>query len=203
MSRFFHSLVVMGAAISASNCGGKAREGTLRNIDGVAGSGGSTGAGGHSATGGARVGGFRGDGGRASGGAMGSGGPLAAGGYAVDDAGGVFLPDPGTLAQWSCEGLFAGCSYSADAVSRRQLLNQACPVDRIRPRSAADCPIDQVFQCRGAVWSSTQTPIAVECECVPASDAGCFCQVPVYGEVPAVCTERERLCGCALTVILH
>jgi hypothetical protein len=205
MARLFNALVVLGAGASVSSCGGKA-EGDIGDSTGGATS--------HSGTGGSpAMGGGTSVGGRfGSGGAPSYGGGFASGGYPAGGAlatGGVTgvagtggLPDEGTLAQWSCQGLFGYCGSHTDPETVYHLPTE-CPVDTLRPRSAADCPGNEWFECIAA-YLLDGTLVKVNCRCAPADALGCSCvDLETSQIVDAACSARTRLCGCAYTGILR
>jgi hypothetical protein len=205
VSRLFHALVVLGAGVSAANCGGKTVEATSDG-NASAGAGGSQGASG--ATGGNRDGNH---GGSPiiiiGGGEAGQGGqPIHDAGPPTDVGAGPDLTGGGTYSQWTCptkpdfcsEVVIAGAPYMDGYI-----LSQPCPSDPTRPRTEADCAANQWFTCQVAVWMAQ--PIAVNCECTPKTSAdcdyfdGCF---HLANPVATTCTEHSKLCGCAYTGIL-
>lgn len=186
VARLFNALVVLGAGISASDCGGQIESDT-NGIGGASGTGGS--AGGTASTGGAPTGGFFGTGGNATGGAISS------------DA--TWLPDAATLAQWSCDGVLSTCGSFGDGPY--VTLSAACPLDATRPSSPADCNSNEWFQCVQAQWLDG-TPILVSCECTPydAADAApCVCIDPNGGYMDALCTDREKVCFCYTGILIR
>jgi hypothetical protein len=216
MSRLFHAVVVAGAGLSVSSCGGK-----TQHTDSV-GAGGST------------AGGFaqsenQGQGGTSepslssagagsaleSGGTIvlgTAGGPEQGGGGAAptpfDPDGGADLTGAGTFSQWSCGLSGFGCrnvllGTSLVTSTTAHLLNQPCPIDPSRPRTAADCGVDQWFACDLSIWNDQL--IAVSCSCVPRGDGGCDSSgcagEPSYAVGPITCVDHSKLCGCAYTGI--
>jgi hypothetical protein len=199
MSRLFHTLVVFGAGAALSGCGGQTRDSTNiagPNGGGAGGAGGETGAGGISS----------------SGGRIAQGGNPATGGTV--GTGGAMLPDPPTLAQWSCETLFQDCTSlnTAGGTTMGFLLNSPCPIDPKRPRTPADCT--GWFECDLASFQGTS--VAVDCHCVPVDPNGCnqpsglspcdaLTSQPWYrlSRQTDSCVDPVKLCGCAYTGILR
>lgn len=202
MASLFHSLVVIGAGVSASACGGVTNVssgGTPDEAAGRNGAGGGAGRGaGASLNAGAQSGiGVGGTAGRA--GTGGAGGDV----LSIDPAISNFpLPDPGTLAQWNCTDQLGGCDSPLDGMQiKPYYLASPCPIDTSRPRSATDCASDEWFRCLSA--RTGDVVIAVNCECAPMLDAGCSCDGvgPSYRHT-VVCHDRDMTCGCAYTGIL-
>ena len=221
MSRLFHTLVVVGAGLTAAGCGGKSGR-----IPG--GSGASGGAAGGGATAGAGTGGSdpgtggtsdagsggqagsgtggqagSGAGGQASsgrGGQSGSAGQSGGGdGGIIGEAGSPGVPEPGPETTWDCSGQFGVClpnqgAYIGDAV---------CPEDASRPASAEDCATGEVFTCFIAATTNTDT-ILVNCSCDPAPSDQCEPCVWPDGRTVSqgICSDNTRICPCALTGIL-
>lgn len=190
MPRLFHTLVVFGAGLSLSGCGGRA-VGIEESDDP-----GDDGAGG--APSGGKGGGITFTGGRASGngGARGSGGAPGAGGAPFD---------PSLSAQWDCTKQLGVCS-SNGTPAMAFFLEEPCPTDPTRPKSTADCAPDEWFECYLAVLA--MTPLVVNCQCAPvAADPNCATcsDVPGYDTraEPASCVGRTKFCGCAYTGILR
>jgi hypothetical protein len=180
MSRFFHTLVVVGAGISAAACGGKSQ--SRDGDENAAGSGGTGAAGraGNGATGGAETGGGAGTGG------MGTTGPF---------------PEPQVpTSQWDCFNSFMGCVDALGVTAHR--LTGSCPVDETRPTSAADCATDEIYSCMLAVSVSGE-PLLVNCDCWPAEFACDSCiSLDSRNGAPVSCTPTLKICECAYTGIL-
>lgn len=232
MSRFFHTLVIVGAGISAAACGGQSESHSGgEGADGGGGSGG-TGAGGAAANGGSAASGGTGAGGTAGGG--GSGGTIATGGTGGGGAGrggtsgsggssagtgGLVLgggtggtgmkgpfPEPELpTSQWDCTNSFTGC-VGVLGVTAHQLTGD-CPVDETFPKSAADCASDEIYTCMLAV-TATGEALLVNCECMYGGSAGddrclgCISLRHRNGE-PVSCEPSLKICECAYTGILR
>jgi hypothetical protein len=212
---FFHALVVAGAGLSATDCGGIANEeggaangGGSRNAGGAGfdagtsstGGGGASGYGGVSGSGGAAgSGGTAGSGATGFGGGLFGGAPGTGGATSITDAG---LHDAPTLAQWDCavsqNGAF--CSYGAYAGQSHSLLQLTapCPVNPSLPRTPQDCAPGEWFDCAIASYRGSE-PILVACHCWAPSDAGC---ADTSSCIQPVCQGITRACGCAYPVIL-
>jgi len=185
-SRFFHALVVAGAAISAAACGGRS-ESTSGDDDAGNGAGGS--------------------GGTAAGG---SGGVGTGGSVGGTDA----FPEPSPTAQWDCSGasrgepsdpvgpVHQGC-VDVFGVTAERLL-QDCPVDPTFPKSAADCTSTELFTCNLAVTVGGD-PVLVNCTCEDQSRFGCqVCfALDRRNGPPVSCTPELKICECAYTGILR
>jgi hypothetical protein len=222
---FFHALVVAGAGLSGTECGGVTTDHTRPSNAGgvggaaaggaVSGDGGSTlvGTGGASpfgGTGSTSAGGetglFGGTGGTsiggdtsAFGGSGGTGGSSTGGQPSLSDAG---LHDARMLAQWNCNLALRLCrpgAYIADTFTAGRTLFFPCPVEPSRPQTAADCGPGEWFECQVALWSGGEQ-ILVNCQCSPMGDAGCA--VTTGCEEP-ICEGTSRACGCAHAVILQ
>jgi hypothetical protein len=188
--RFFHALVVVGAAISAAACGGKS-EGT--SGDDTAGNGGG-------GTGGSL------------GGTGGTGGDIVLGGMGGTQPTGSF-PEPGPTAQWDCSGnvpsepgvpLADGCFNVLGRTAAS--LTDDCPVDPTFPKSAAECTSDEIFTCILAV-AVDGVPVLVNCTCETLFEGTNTCSYCTslsrhYGP-PASCTPELKICECAYTGILR
>ena len=199
-SPFFHAIVVAGAGISASDCGGVADVGETSEGDGGSSAGGKAAAG-------ASAGGNSGSrpitGGRAaSGGRAATGGTPQTGGSL-----GVEPPDPATLAQWDCTAQQLGHCFFRRTEEGPHVyrLSETCLVNPSRPRTSADCPADSWFACLPALWPRQEGTVYVNCQCIPMIDAGCT-GAGYRGVVdcePAVCDGADLICGCAQPVILR
>jgi hypothetical protein len=155
---------------------------------------------------------FVGAGGTAAGGFLGTGGAAAggsAGSSAVNPADAApGLPDPATVAQWDCRMSFAGCELGTGAppygMATGLTLTSQCPVDRNRPRTAADCPDSTWFSCYLAYYTD-KTPILVNCACAPRLPGSCD-DCPsirnLYVNPPAQCNGPVKVCGCIYAGIL-
>jgi hypothetical protein len=189
VARLFNALVVVGAGISVSGCGGRASSDA---------SGGSSGApsGGASATGGTTTtGGTSATGGTSSGGsgATTTGGATGSGGANIGGAAGWTA-----TAQWDCSDQFQRCQQLNMAV---YLLDRACAVDPSRPSSPADCNDNEWLECVGAYLNGAM--LAVNCECTPMSaDGQCSCIDPSGVELRATCADNVKVCSCAHPSIL-
>lgn len=231
MSRFFHTLVVVGAALSASACGGKS-ERTLGDDDAQSGSGGTasgSGAAGGSAgnTGGSGAGGVSTSGGTSGAGGSTSGGTGGAGtggssGVSAGGSGGDIMltggtgalggsgaagasswPTPGPTAQWSCGNVNAGC-VDVQGKSAMKLTGD-CPVDPMLAASPAACSSDQIFTCQLALTVAGET-VLTDCFCWDTGGAkcvGCFSVANNHNGAPLFCDESLNICGCAYTGILR
>jgi hypothetical protein len=148
------------------------------------------------------AGGATADGGR---GATSEGGRPAAssgsgtGGLLVMGSGGAL--EPGTSAQWNCDGAFERCQgtatgpYSMNAAGL--LLNRACSVESSRPRTRGDCSENEALTCDLAV-DSNGAQLLVNCECTKAGSGCGTCTSRTTGdEVPAQCSNGLRICPCA------
>jgi hypothetical protein len=191
MSRLFHTLVVAGAAISASACAGKSSR-TEGDGDGGTGAGGTN-------AGGTGVGGSSGSGAVAGSGAVPAGG--SAGSTGGTGVGG--LPEPGAYAQWNCTGLVANRVCVATHGTTATPIPDQCPVELDRPRSASDCAAGELFTCVLAMTRSSEL-VLVNCYCEPA-DGSCFncTNLEVYHGEPAYCDGVRKICACAYTGILR
>lgn len=226
MARFFHALVVAGAAISASSCGGRssgdgssgdgddggAPAGTGgtgfsgsggTGLSGSAGTGAAAGSSGTAGTSGANAGGA-GTGGSAAGTSGKSGGGAAgrAGTGGSTGGGGDAFPGPGPSAQWNCEGNVEGCRDVLETTASR--IVGECPVEPDRPMSEADCGQDERFVCYLAVDEGLN-PLLVNCLCESKSFDCNFCTgigSSGFGE-PIRCDDRAKVCACAYTGILR
>jgi len=228
MSRFFHTLVVAGAAISAAACGGKSEshDGGEGATGGAGGSGG-TGLGGSAASGGTAAyggtgggatagggssggtvpatGGTGGGGGAGRGGGAGTGGLIVGGGAGGTSGTGVIGPFPEPkfpTSQWDCTNSYMGC-VGALGVTAHQLTGD-CPVDESLPRSAAYCATDEIYSCMLAVTTLGEA-VLVNCQCWTRYDdacAGCISLNHRNGE-PVSCTDSLKICECAYTGILR
>lgn len=180
-SRFFHALVVVGAAVSATACGGRSEN----QPDGEATGGGAGDVGG-------------------SGTAAGSSNASGAGGGGTAGTGGRGpFPEP-TLptAQWDCRDSFSGC-VDALGVTAHQLTG-SCRVNESGPTSAADCPSGGILTCALAVTVSGE-PVLVNCECWPGGESACGGCSSLNGRngTPVSCTPELKICECAYTGILR
>lgn len=215
VSPFFHAIVVAGAGISASSCGGVSGE--TESKTGEPGSGGAANAGGAQPTGGngGSAGGDGGGTGAAGGGGDDSGGsagarPVGTGGTASGGAkstGGASLDPPApsaeTAAQWDCSNVFGTCQAQAKELGRHILVNE-CTVDTNRPRTAADCDAAEWFACQAVAWGfSFRTAIYVNCECVPKENSkDCAGPVNAFCKYTA-CEGQQLICGCAYPQMLR
>ncbi|HEX6273095.1 MAG TPA: hypothetical protein VFZ53_08650 [Polyangiaceae bacterium] len=193
MSRLFQALVVAGAAISASACGGKSSEVANDDDDGNP-MGGSSGASGAAPTGGASptggVGGAAPTGGMAGTSTGGTGGPV--------------LPAPGRGAQWDCSLATPDPACVSVLGTTASSIPEECPVDATRPRTAADCASGELFTCVLGVTPSSEL-LLVNCYCQPSSAYSCeSCTnlAHLHGE-PAFCDGVTKVCACAYTGILR
>jgi len=207
-ARFFHALVVVGAAVSATACGGRSEQrpsgegaggGTSGNGGDAAATGGTLandGSGsGSGAAGAGGAGSAAGEGGRA-GATSTAGGKAGAGGI------GPFPEAELPTSQWDCASSYSGC-VDALGVSAHQLTG-SCPVDATRPKSAADCSADEIYSCELAVSVSGE-PVLVNCWCQPGVGspcAGCVSLNHRNGE-PVSCAPSLKICECAYTGILR
>jgi len=191
VSRLFHSIVVVGAGLSASGCGSGEKTGSAGAGGGASGAGGNESAGG----------GVQTEGGI---GINGSGGNHGETTVRLELEAGVDLTGLGTFSQWSCT-VGARCTVvlvDSQNYLPAEALSEPCPSDMNRPRTAADCSGNEWFTCQLAVWN--EQPIAVNCACVAETDAGCDlegCYDSKLGGF-ATCWEHSKLCGCAFTAIL-
>lgn len=202
MSRFFHSLVVFGAGISLSGCGGKTTD-DRQHTDQAAGGSSGFGSGGFASTGGSTQLGFGGTGGGAGGDSTG----IIIGTFQPadppKDAGPI--PDGATLAQWDCSDQAYGCEYLGGMGGALVGLHEACPVDESRPRTASDCSSAQWFECDAAILNGRQ--VAVTCRCTPRGDGGVGCNDGCISlntgqyQPSLLCVNHSKLCGCAVTGI--
>jgi hypothetical protein len=197
VSRLFHTLVVAGAAISASACAGKSSR-TDGDGDGGTSAGGGSGSGAVAGNGGTTTGGT----GPAGGGAGPAGGSAGSPGGNTGLGG---LPEPGTRAQWNCEGLVTYNECVALPGTTATPIPESCPVETDRPRSEADCDAGAIFTCVLAVTPSSE-PVLVNCHCdvVDASQrcAACSNLEQRHGE-PVYCDGVRKICACAYTGILR
>ena len=212
MARFFHALVVAGAAISA--CGGRSER--VADDDGAGPSGGSAGSSNDGESGKAGSPGTAGTsnmagagnatsttGGSANAGAGGSGqaGTILIGGSNSSAGAGADLPEPGPSAQWNCEGHIGGCEDVLG--TNATLLTSPCTLEPERPASAEDCGTDELFTCNLALREGT--PLLVNCTCQTREEYICSSCTGIgtyrYGE-PILCDTQHKVCGCAYTGIL-
>jgi hypothetical protein len=193
MSRFFHTLVIVGAGISAAACGGQSE--SHSGGEGAEGGGGSSGkgAGGAPASGGSATSG---------GTSAGTGGVILAGGTGGTGMTGAF-PDPELpTSRWDCSNSYSGCADVLGVTAHE--LTGDCPVDETLPRSAADCASDELYTCMLAV-TATGEPLLTNCNCTDRSDedcGGCWSLKHYNGE-PVSCTPSLKICECAYTGILR
>lgn len=150
-SRFFHTLVVLGAALGAG-CGGALDAPTDDDA---------------SATGGSAAGGSPAASGGSSGGTSAAGGNVATGGVLVEppsETGWPFSTDCQTEQQ-SCDD--SGCGG---------LPASPCLCEPERPLAASDCPSGQDFVCRAErVWvGDLDVEVRFGCSCVTRETA-CDC----------------------------
>lgn len=194
MSRLFHALVVMGAGVSVSSCGGHLAGGDEPDAStgGGAGAGGTHGAGGLGGSSG-----FSGIGGGGTGGSTGTGGtPGTIGVPAPFADAGVTTGDPlrpAPYAQYDCS--TSSCvSYAAKGGA--YLITNPCSLDATRPKSAADCPGGLWFECTLALVGTGL--FAVNCQCTMRDCSSCD-----NGAPPLQCEGSAKLCPCfAYTGIL-
>jgi hypothetical protein len=190
VARLFHALVVCGASLTLTQCGGRASG----DDDAPGGSGPNTG-------GGPGSGGVSGTGGMPATGGQGAGG-LATGG--TPSYGGV----GGATSDWSSQ---SNCpAYYCDSVlfEGRQVsaipLNEPCPIERGRPRSVRDCGPSELFSCVLGVAPDGGSRL-VNCACILPAIEECLCPagsgcVTFQSDT---CTSEINICSCALTCILR
>jgi hypothetical protein len=188
MSRLFHTLVVVGSGVTISSCGGKTT-GDAASGESSTGGGGYTNAEGHA--GGTVIPTFMSD-------------PSANGGSAAEDAsipvvdGGSAGPvATGPSTQWSCSTSFGQCrEVQVDGSYVSAYEPETCHSDPSRPRTEADCALEEWFACELAFIGGQALP--VNCSCEPSSTTGCG-SVGCPG--PVTCFDHSKLCGCAITGI--
>jgi hypothetical protein len=186
----------IGASAVAAGCGKSSKDPKAPDTRDAASEVGGGAGGNH--TGGAATDGGRGatsEGGRPRG-ASGNG---ASGFLTVGGSGGAL--EPGTSAQWNCDGAFERCQgtatgpYSMNAAGL--LLSRACSVESSRPRSRADCGEAEELTCDLAVDASG-AQLLVNCECTKMGTRCGTCTSRTTGdEVPAQCSNGIRICPCA------
>jgi hypothetical protein len=195
MSRLFHAIVVMGAGVSVSSCGGQvagAGDGDASAGGGGRGANGTPGGGGSSGT-------FMGTGGL--GGAGGVTPPVVDAGVAPDAA-----MELATVAQWDCTNNACATHAFENGFINTLNITSPCAVDLARPRTAADCADGEWFQCTLAYLDDQ--PIEVNCLCTPPSPTCDLCapQGPrpgAFASSPFRCGAHTKLCSCpAYTGIL-
>lgn len=194
MSRLFHSLVVCGAGLTATGCGGRYDSGE-RQEPSDAGSANRGGSGSAVGSGSAGAGGapplMLGLGGGPSlGGAPGVSG-FTFGGTAP----GPILP--GSQGQWSCDDELGACNDGF-------ILGKQCFRDASRPQSQADCAPGSVLSC--LYGSLDSVPVLFNCECLPLVGEMCPCPDVAGGGCvnsggPLTCSPEQVVCGCAFTCI--
>jgi hypothetical protein len=202
MSRFFHTLVVAGAAISAAACAGKSEshDGGEGAAGGAGGSGGM-GVGGGAASGGKAAG--SGTGGRGTAGSGGSGGSAGSGGTTggtgagrAGRGGGAGVGGGGA----GTGGLIIGAGTGGTGVTgpfpepkfptsqwdcsgsytgcvealgvSAHQLTGDCPIDATLAQSAADCATDEIFSCMLAVTPLGEA-LLVNCQCLAGGEDAC------------------------------
>ena len=231
MSRFFHTLVVVGAAISAAACGGQSEShpGGEGATGGSGGSGG-TGAGGDSASGGSAASSGSGDGARGgssgtsgtgtggsggsilpiTGGTSGVGGNGGTSGTAAAGTGGMSttgpFPEPELpTSQWNCRHSFVSRDCVETLGVTAHQLSEDCPIDETLPKSADYCATDEIYTCVLAVTVSGE-PVLVNCDCWQYSIGypcvGCS-SLDLYNGAPVSCEPSLKICECAYTGILR
>lgn len=181
-SRFFHTLVVLGAALGAG-CGGSLDTPPADEA---------------SPTGGSAAGGSPAASGGSSGGS--SGGATAAGGSVAATGGVLVEPPPET-----------GWPFSADCQTEQQTCDESrcswglpaspCVCEPERPLAASDCPDGQDFVCRAErVWiGDIDVEVHFGCSCV-AKETACDCSNGGFADgCDASASPRTILCGgCAV-----
>jgi hypothetical protein len=195
VARLFHTLVVCGAGLTLTHCGG----GRADTDDG-------TSPGGQTGTGGTGVGGTS-TGGASTGGATtgGSAGTPGTGGAPTGGSGG-FGGFGGATGEWTnqsyCEALYCdSVQFEGRQVGAIPLI-EPCPIERGRPETPDDCPAGRRFTC--ALGVADGVARLVNCECLPATDA-CACPdvAGCIGFNSEACTDEVNICGCAQTCILR
>jgi hypothetical protein len=189
MSRLFHSLVVCGAGLTLTGCGGRydSRETPESSDAGTS----NEGAGGSSAGAGPSPPVMLTPGGSPSSG----GAPGVAGFNFGGTAPGPILP--GSQGQWSCDDEIGACGDGF-------ILMQQCFRDIARPKSQADCQPGNVLSC--LYGSFEAIPVLFNCECLPLAGEMCPCPDVVDGRCvhssgPLTCSPEQVVCGCAYTCI--
>lgn len=189
MSRLFHSLVVCGAGLTLTGCGGRYDREQPEQSD--AGSANGGGAGGASAGAGVAQPPVLDVGGSQS-----LGGTSAVAGFNFGGtAPGPILP--GSEGQWSCDDEVGSCGDGF-------ILQQQCVRDVDRPKSQADCRTGSVLSCLYGSFESI--PVLFNCECLPLVGEMCPCPDVVDGRCldssgPLTCSPEQVVCGCAYTCI--
>lgn len=203
MSRLLPALLVTGAALAvgaglvAAGCGrsrteARAPEGQDAALTQAGSAGlpsGSDSSGGFGGTGGS-------EGGRAAQEAAGG-----SSGFIAVGSGGKL--EPGTSAQWNCDGAFDGCKGTAMGPYSQNgaglVLKRDCTVEPQRPRSQADCGTGEQLNCDLAI-DAAGAQLLVNCECRPSAGQGPRCGTCTSrssGEdVPAECSGGVRICSC-------
>jgi len=196
-SRLFHTLVVVGAGVTVSSCGGKTQSEAANGES-------SAGPGGNATNTGGQAGHkeinpvFTTD-------TSGVGGGV----IVLDDAsivlvgagGGSVVIGPSS--QWTCTTFEDQCTgLEIDGSYLSAYAPQSCSWDSTRPRSSAECAPEQWFACELASYAGQVLP--VNCACVPMGDAGCDpadCRGDPRTRNLITCFDHSRLCGCAVTGI--
>lgn len=196
MSRLFHSLVVCGAGLTLTGCGGRYDGGRPESSD--AGNGGGPG--------GASAGmGLAQPPVLEVGGSQSVGGTSASAGFNFGGtAPGPILP--GSEGQWSCDDEIIGCDLGPGRDPSRDgfALGQQCIRDLARPKSQADCQPGSVLSC--LLGSFEAIPVWFNCECLPLDAQMCPCPSVAGGGCsfssgPVTCSPEQVVCGCAWTCI--
>jgi len=212
MPRLVPALIITGAALAvgagliAAGCGrshtdarapegqdAASNQGGSGVPNGSGASGGSEASGGSGGTDGAGRGGQQAAGGSSGFISLGSGGKL----------------EPGSTAQWNCDGAFDGCKGTAMGPYSQNgaglVLKRDCKVEPERPSSQADCGSGQQLNCDLAI-DTKGAQVLVNCECRPSAGEGARCGTCTSrssgDDVPAECVGGTRICSC-MYVSIH
>jgi hypothetical protein len=117
--------------------------------------------------------------------------------------------EPGTTAQWNCDGAFDGCKGTAMGPFSQNgaglVLTRDCKVEPERPRSQADCGSGQQLNCDLAI-DTKGAQVLVNCECRPSAGEAARCGTCTSrssgDDVPAECVGGTRICSC-MYVSIH
>ena len=190
MPRFLRLLLATGAALAvgagliAAGCGrsrteARAPEGRDAALDQAGSAGLSSGNGG--------------SGGSDSGGRSGQQATGGSSGFISQGSGGKL--EPGTSAQWNCDGAFDGCKGTAMGPYSQNgaglVLKRDCQVEPQRPKSQADCGAGEQLNCDLAIDASG-AQLLVNCECRPSAGDGTSCGTCTS---PQIC-GTANVCGC-------
>ncbi len=207
MRRLVPALIVTGAALAvgagliAAGCGRSRTDARAPEGQDASNQAGSAGGPSGSAVGSGGSGGNE-DGGR--GGQQASGGSS---GFISLGSGGKL--EPGTTAQWNCDGAFDGCKGTAMGPYSQNgaglVLKRDCKVEPERPRSQADCGSGEQLNCDLAI-DTKGAQVLVNCECRPSAGDGARCGTCTSrssgDDVPAECIGGTRICSC-MYVSIH